>query len=107
MLAIAEAGAARPAVWELEPAVLVVGAAGNRVDVDLVEVVLARVLDHDAALERVAAACTQVVVFDTVWIGPREDAGYGPPSKPVKPAIDDRRDLVLDLLAVREDVRDS
>ena len=42
---------ARPparAVAEVELAVLVVRAAGDRVDVDLVEVVLARVLDGDA-----------------------------------------------------------
>ena len=42
---------------------------GIGVDVDLVEVVLARVLDHDAALERVAAVDPGRRV-DTVWIGP-------------------------------------
>src|SRR5688572_14478752 len=26
---------------------------------------------------------THVVMFDQVWIGPDENAGYGPPSKPV------------------------
>ena len=31
---------------------------------------------------------TQVVVFDTVWIGPDEDAGYGPPSISWKPLIE-------------------
>ena len=30
---------------------------------------------------------TSVVVFDQVWIGPREKAGYGPPSISLKPAI--------------------
>src|SRR5687767_5301654 len=27
---------------------------------------------------------TSVVVLDQVWIGPAENAGYGPPSKPVQ-----------------------
>jgi hypothetical protein len=30
---------------------------------------------------------TQVVVFESVWIGPDEKAGYGPPSMVLKPAI--------------------
>ena len=30
---------------------------------------------------------TSVVVFENVWIGPRENAGYGPPSISLKPAI--------------------
>ena len=45
----------RAVVEKLEFAVLVVRAARNRVDVDLIEIVFARVLDRDAAFERVAA----------------------------------------------------
>ena len=48
-----QARAARTGVEKFKSAVLVVRAAGNRVDVDLVEVVLARVLDRDPRLQRV------------------------------------------------------
>ena len=50
-----EPGAGGAVVEELEPAVLVVRAAGNRLHVDLIEIVLARVLDDDAGLDRVPA----------------------------------------------------
>src|SRR5678815_2021313 len=30
---------------------------------------------------------TQVVALENVWIGPREDEGYGPPSISVRPAM--------------------
>ena len=49
------AGAAGTGVDEHEAAVLVVGAAGDAGDVDLVEVVLAGALEHGAELERVVA----------------------------------------------------
>src|SRR5207245_10170564 len=49
-----QAGPAGAVVEELEPAVLVVRAAGDRLHVDLIEVVLTRVLDDEAGLDRVA-----------------------------------------------------
>src|SRR5438046_8323390 len=46
-----QAGAAAAVVEELESPVLVVRATGDGVDVDLVEIVLARILDCDTRLE--------------------------------------------------------
>src|SRR5690606_12238355 len=60
------ARAARTGVAELEAAVMVVRAARNGADVDLVEVVLTRVLDLDAGLERVAPADPRRDVADRV-----------------------------------------
>src|SRR5262249_42338737 len=46
-----EAGAAGTVVEELEAAVLIVRASRNRLDVDLIEVILARVLDDHTGLD--------------------------------------------------------
>src|ERR671934_205845 len=46
-----QAGSARTAVEELESSVLIVRSPRNRIHVDLIEVVLARVLDGHARLE--------------------------------------------------------
>jgi hypothetical protein len=69
-LATPQAGAARAPVGELEAAVLVVGVAGQDADVDLVEVVLARVLDEDAGLE---------VWRPRMWVRLSENVQIGPP----------------------------
>ena len=90
-------------VAEIELAVLVVGAARDRVHVDLVEVVLTRPLDGDARLHRVPA------LHPRERVGPQVDRPLR--RRRVRAAVDrrervdvDRRDLVLDLLA-RVDVR--
>src|SRR5262249_22791653 len=61
-----EAGRVRPVVTEFETAVLVVRGARNRLDVDLVEVVLARTLDVDAELDRVGSLDPRHVVVEHV-----------------------------------------
>ena len=98
-----EAGAAGAVVEELEPAVLVVRAARNRLHVDLIEIVLARVLDDDASLERVPPLHQRH--------GVRERVDRPLRGRRIRTAVDlgkgrdrDGRNLVGDLL-VREYVR--
>ena len=93
-----------PAVAERELPVLVVGAARNGVDVDLIEVVLAGIFEHHAGLERVAPLHHGGGVGDGVNRAGGECR--------VRPAVDagervdvDRRDLVFDFLVLGEDVR--
>ena len=94
-------GPAGAVVEELERPVLVVGAAGNRRDVDLVEIVFARVLDDDAGLERVAALDHRRRVRERVDRAARERR-VGAAVDGAEPGEVDRRDLVLDLLAGEE-----
>lgn len=96
-------GAAGPDVVELESSILIVGAAWNAGDVDLIEVVLAGALKQRAELQRVVADDFGDVIRDTVDRSRRTGR--------IRAAVDladighDKgRDLVLNFLRFGEDV---
>ena len=99
-----ETRSSRTIVEEFEPAVLVVRAARNRRDVDLIEVVFAGVLDDSARLERVAPFHERRAIRHCVN-RPARERGVRSAADLVEAVDRDRRDLVFDLLVGRKDVR--
>ena len=91
-------------IRELEPAVLVVRASGDRLDVDLIEVVLTGVFERHAGLERMPAAQVRGRVVEGVDRTTRRGRIW--PTVDLAEGVDaDRGDLVRDLLVVGEQVR--
>ena len=91
-------------VVERELAVLVVGAAGDGVHVDLIEIVLAGVLDRNAGFVSVAALHERRGVREGVN-RPRRGRWIRTTVQPAEVLHVDRRNLVLELLPDREYIR--